>query len=347
MRRKALRMIVAAVAGAVLATVGVGASAVAETGGWPANAVTTYTPPAGNGGTAFGITQGPGGAWYAHGATVNRINTDRLDQFPIPGGRLLGWLAWDGTGSVVWFADRLTGRLGTVAGTGTVHEYQIPDGPAGTALPQAIVLGPGPDVWFTDQANNRIGRLDPATETFTMYPVPTPTSAPLGLTRGPDGALWFTERAAAKVGRMAPDGTFTEWALSPGAFPNRIVTGPDGAIWFTELLAGKLGRIDMTGQLTETPIAGGPVGITVGADGRLYTALDFTNQLAQLDTTGAVTATWPLPGSGAAVQVSPSRDSIWVTDSGGDHVYRVRTACSVGVSLSDGAITHSSSRGTS
>jgi virginiamycin B lyase len=327
MHRRTLRRVVAATVGAALAALGVAASAVAETGGCPATAVTTYTPPAGNGVTAFGITQGPGGTWYSHGATINRINNDHLDQFPIPDASQLGWLTWDGTSSVVWFADRLTGRLGSVDGTGAVRQYQIPNGPAGTPLVIGIVLGPGPDVWFTDQANNRVGRLDPTTGAFTMFPIPTPGGGPLGLTRGPDGALWFIERPAAKVGRMAPDGSFTEWALTPGAFPNRIVTGPDGAIWFTELFAGKLGRIDMTGQLTETPIAGGPVGITVGDDGHLYTVLSFANQLAQVDTTGTVTATWSLPQSITALQVAHSRDSIWVTDSGGDHVYRVRTAC--------------------
>ena len=167
-------------------------------------------------------------------------------------------------GGPLWFADRANSRIGSIDRSGHIRTYDIPHPDGAIAVPQGIVIGPGHYVWFTDQTGGTIDRLNIRTGAIDVHPVPTPASGPLGLVRGPDGALWFTERTAAKVGRMAPDGTFTEWALAPGAFPNRITVGPDRAIWFTELNAGKLGRIDRAGQLTEYPISGGPVGITTG-----------------------------------------------------------------------------------
>ena len=309
--------------GAAMLTLTVAPVADAASGGCAANGIVSYTPAPGTDG-AFGITQGPGGTWYAHGDTINRIDNDRREEFPLPGDADAGWLTWDGSSSYIWFADRGTGRLGTLNGRGAVHEFQIPDGQNGPAVPQGIVVGPGSFVWFTDQVNDRLGSLDTATGAIEFHSTPTADGSPLGLTRGPDGALWFTERSGDKVGRMAADGSFREWSLAEGSFPNRIVTGPDGAIWFTELLGGKLGRITMTGALTEYPIDGGPVGITVGPDGQLYVGLFFSAQVARVSTAGAETATWQVPG---ALQVTASRDSVWASDPFSDTVSRVRTHC--------------------
>ena len=123
---------------------------------------------------------------------------------------------------------------------------------------------------------------------------------------------------------MTANGTFREWSLDEGAFPNRIVAGPDGAIWFTELRGGKIGRISMAGDLTEYPIDGGPVGITVGHDGQLYVALDFARQVARVNLHGAVTGTWDLPGALAPLQIAAGRGlDLWVTDNTADMVFRL------------------------
>jgi streptogramin lyase len=189
-------------------------------------------------------------------------------------------------------------------------EYQAPDGVNAPAGPGGIVVA-GDTVWFTDPFNDRIGRLDVPSGRISTIPVPTADAGPLGLTMGPDGALWFTERVADKVARMSSDGLFTEWNLTPGAFPNRIVVGPDGAIWFTELHTDLIARITVHGSLTETPIDGGPVGITVGPDGNLHVALWSSHQLGRLDLTGHLTRTWAVPG---ALQVAGSRGDLWLTD---------------------------------
>jgi virginiamycin B lyase len=295
------------------------AAPVCATGG-----VTSYPPPPATD-TPFGVTAGPGGTWYAEGDRVVRIEANgTVDQFPIPNPDAAdaGWLTWPG-GDKVWFADRGTGRLGSVDGFGKITEYQVPDGSSGTPSPGGILVA-GAAVWFTDPPNSRIGQLDLASAHFTMFDVPTADSWPLGITLGLDGALWFTERQANKVARMTLTGSFTEWDLLPGAFPNRIVVGPDGALWFTELRTGQIGRITVDGSLTETPIAGGPVGITVGPDNNLYVALWFSHQLGRIDSTAHLVRTWTVPG---ALQVAGSHGDLWLTDAFSNTVARVHVTC--------------------
>ncbi len=295
----------------------------------PRSAVTAISPPAGADGP-FGVTSGPGGTYFAHGATIDRIDSHgTIAEFAVPDPEAadVGWLtaARDGT---IWFADRGTGRLGTLNRRGHVREYQLPSGPDGTAVPQGIVLGPGPYVWFTDQANDVIGRLDIRTGATILHQVPTTDGFPLGLVRGADGDLYFTERAVDKVGRLAPNGTFREWDLATGAFPNRIVLGPDHAIWFTELRTSMIARLGTNGVLREIPIVGGPVGITLGSDDHLYTVLDTTGQLARLNRDGTIDQTWTLPNATGALQVAQSHGAFWVTDAADDLIFRVDVSCS-------------------
>jgi virginiamycin B lyase len=286
---------------------------------------TAIVPPGAMTPMPFGISSGPlGSEWFADGAN-NTI--DRADQqgtvtaYPVPTPNANpGWVTVGPTGTV-WFAERNTGKIGQVTRDGAITEFPLP---SPTAEPQGIVLGPNRTLYITEQGANAIARLSPATGRVTEFPVPTPAATPLGLALGPDGALWFVERSASKIGRMTLTGHFTEYPLAPGAFPNRIVAGPDGAMWFTELLANKIGRITTAGALTEYPVEGGPVGITVGKDGQLYTALFTAPGLDRVNLHGKVTGHWDLPGAAGTLQVATGFGlDIWVTDSFGGKVYRV------------------------
>ena len=275
-------------------------------------------------GTApFGVTAGPRGEYVSLSTAIGRFdNHDNLTTTPIPGDDpLAGWLTTDPLGGI-WISERDSGNLSRLSPNGSLHQYPLPAGP--DAIPQGSVIGPWGMVYVTEQGANAIARLNPWTGHVTEFPVPTPDATPLGLTLGRDGALWFTERSADKIGRMTLGGTFTEWSLDPGSFPNRIVTAPDGAVWFTELFGGKLGRITTNGTLTEYPIDGGPVGITVGVDGQLYVDLDFGKAVARVNLHGVETATWDLPGAVAPLQIARGRgQDLWVTDASGDLVFRL------------------------
>lgn len=296
----------------------------ARADGAPADNVIVHVPPSGPT-TAFGVTDGPRGLWFSHGGSIDRIRHGVITEYPLPDAATsnAGWLTWDG-GRFVWFADRAHGRLGTIDADGNVREWQVPSVDGHQSQANAIVVGPGPYVWFTDQGLNDIGRLDTRTGAVSAYPLPTPGAAPLGLVRSPDGALWFTERSVDKVGRLALDGSLHEWDLPPGAFPNRIVVAPDRVVWFTELRTNQVGHIGRDGIVEQTSVPGGPVGLVLGRDGHLYTALFGTGQLARLDRNGSIDATWDLPGGVGVLLLAQRGHSFWVTDSASNVVFQVR-----------------------
>ena len=313
-----------AVAAAVACTISVAGPATASApGNDRPGTVTTFVPPAGTN-TPFGITDGPGGVYFAHGATIDRLAHGHITELPLPDptDANAGWLAWDGHSSSLWFADRGVGAIGTITASGVVTEYAIPAGADDVALPQSLVLGPT-DVYFTDQNNDRIGRLDKATQQFTFWSVPTADSTPLGMVRADDGDLYFTERTVDKIGRLDPaTGLFTEWSLDAGAFPNRLAVTPDGSVWFTELRTSEVARIDPTGHLHQYPVVGGPVGLVYNR-GHLYAAMNTSGQLAEINLQGRVVRTWTLPGAVGVLQVAAGNGEVWVTDGAADHVYRV------------------------
>ena len=57
--------------------------------------------------------------------------------------------------------------------------------------PQGITVGPDGALWFTNFANNTIGRIT-TDGVVTNYYTGVGIDGPQGITVGPDGALWFT-----------------------------------------------------------------------------------------------------------------------------------------------------------
>ena len=126
--------------------------------------------------------------------------------------------------------------------------------PSEGSVPMGITSGPDGNLWFTEHAGNRIGRMTPNGE-FAEFPLLTPNSGPNGITAGPDGNLWFTEASAGKIGRITTAGVVTEYELpSAKAEPTSITAGPDGSLWFTETFGDAIGRITTTGEISKFPL---------------------------------------------------------------------------------------------
>src|SRR6266436_982553 len=109
---------------------------------------------------------------------------------------------------------KLLPALGLIAAAASplaVVEYQLPR--AG-AFPHDPAVGGDGIVWYTDQQNSFIGRLDPATGKITDYPTPTPASGPHGIVVAPDGSVWYTANFTARLGRLDPaTGVIKEFPL--------------------------------------------------------------------------------------------------------------------------------------
>jgi streptogramin lyase len=97
---------------------------------------------------------------------------------------------------------KLTPAIGLIAAAASplaVVEYKIP---RERAFPHDPAVGADGIVWYTDQQNSFIGRLDPATGKITDYPTPTPASGPHGIVVAPDGGVWYTAQRIGKLGRL-------------------------------------------------------------------------------------------------------------------------------------------------
>src|SRR5215210_1029995 len=90
----------------------------------------------------------------------------------------------------------------------TVNEFDVPT-PA--SEPEDIVLGPDGDLWFTEQAANKIGRVKPGSPpVIEDFPLPSGFTSPFNLTVGPDNKIWATAsngaNAVLKIDPVNPAG---------------------------------------------------------------------------------------------------------------------------------------------
>ena len=132
--------------------------------------------------------------------------------------------------------------IAAVASPLAIVEYQIP---RDNAFPHDPAVGPDGIVWYTDQRNSYIGRLDPATGKITDYPTPTSGSAPHGIVVAPDGGVWYTAQRAGKLGRLDPaTGQIKEYALPAEARDPHTPLVRKGQIWFTVQQSNMYGRLD-------------------------------------------------------------------------------------------------------
>src|SRR3989442_13513458 len=113
----------------------------------------------------------------------------------------------------------------------TVVEYPLP---RPKAFPHDPAVGRDGIVWYTDQANSYIGRLDPETGKVTDYPTPTAVSGPHGIIVAPDGAVWYTANFKGRLGRPDPTpGAVKESALPAEARDPHTPPYHDAKIWVT------------------------------------------------------------------------------------------------------------------
>src|SRR5215208_6275650 len=129
-----------------------------------------------------------------------------------------------------------------VQSTLSIVEFKIP---RSGSFPHDPAVTPDGIVWYTDQTNSFIGRLDPATGEITDYRTPTPGSGPHGIEAGPDGMVWYTAQLTARLGRMDPKTRMiTEFPLPPNARNPHTPIVHGGKIWFTDANNNTYGVLD-------------------------------------------------------------------------------------------------------
>jgi streptogramin lyase len=214
---------------------------------------------------------------------------------------------------------------GAGASPGSIVEFSIP---TQNSAPFGITAGPDGNVWFTEEAGGKVGRITP-TGKITEFPV----SGGLlrNITMGPHGNLWFT--AAWGIGRITPSGTVTTFPQSSSTLQG-IAAGPDQNLWVVDHV-GWIDRFSTNGQLTgQFPFPGtccdsSAVNIAAGPDGNLWAAEiasggpPHADGIARITPSGTVTDYGSLPDAELRGIAAGPDGNLWFTAGAGDYVGRM------------------------
>ncbi len=210
------------------------------------------------------------------------------------------------------------GLIGAAASPLAVVEYPIPR--AG-AFPHDPAVGKDGIVWYTDQQNSFIGRLDPATGKITDYPTPTPASGPHGIVIAPDGGVWYTAQRVAKLGRLDPrTGKIEEFSLPAAARDPHTPLVRKDEIWFTVQQSNLYGVLDPRTRKVRVwtvPTSRAlPYGMVNAPDGSIWVALFGTNKLGRINAANGALSEVTLPQSGARPRrlVVDESGVVWYSD---------------------------------
>ena len=191
----------------------------------------------------------------------------------------------------------------TIGGTSAlVTEFR--SGISANSGPAGAALGPDGNVWFTETAGDRVGRITPHGKVTEFSAGMTPFSSAAGITAGPDGNMWFAE-GAGRIGRITMSGAITEFStgIPAGTKPASIAAGADGNLWFTDEAHPAVGRITTSGAvtmfttgITYSAVAAflGPCSMAKGPNGNVWwLEQDISSgnppKIAQITPAGAVT----------------------------------------------------------
>jgi streptogramin lyase len=275
---------------------------------------------AGSGATVISVDTGPdGNIWLGMGPQGVGVMSPAGKQVanfgPVNPSTGSPYYVYDGAfgpDDNYWFVDP-SGTIGRMTTSGTTKGFSAP-GTAGGM----IAAGPDGNMWFTDGASQRIGKITPL-GVVTFYPFPVTPAYPYAIAAGADGNLWVTEYSGSRIAKVTSAGAITEYALPvANSRPEGIVAGPDGNLWFVEYSGNKVARITTAGVITEYPFATTgmlPTKITRGADGNLWVACNG-GAIAKVTTAGVITV-YPAGADGSSpTDITAGPDgNVWFAES--------------------------------
>ena len=110
------------------------------------------------------------------------------------------------------------------------------------------------NAYFTDFANEHIGRIDAKTGKLTLYPTPTHGSAPRRGQMDLQDRLWFGEYRGNRIGMFdTRTERFQEWpASTPWSAPYDVAIDKNGDAWTGSMSTDRVLRLNpKTGEMTE------------------------------------------------------------------------------------------------
>ena len=106
-----------------------------------------------------------------------------------------------------------------------IGEYSVPTANAG--LSQIVSDPADGNLWFTEAAANRVGRINPTTRIVTEFAVPAAGAAPAAIAVDKGGNLWFIESNASQIAELSPNNPsrIAEYAVAGLSPPAPTVLG--------------------------------------------------------------------------------------------------------------------------
>ncbi|MHB1561359.1 MAG: virginiamycin B lyase family protein [Isosphaeraceae bacterium] len=241
-----------------------------------------------------------------------------------------------GPNGELWFTEQNLGQIGVYnPANGVVTEYQLPisSSPGAAAdqnsSPFGITLGPDGNIWFTEQRDNLIGMINPATApqtggivavssgVVTVYSAGLAGTGPTELASA-GGKLWITELNGNSIGEFDPNNPgagVTQIALNGTSSPQTLgIAFAGGNLWVGERTpqgAGKTALVSINpanpSQQVQyaVPSGSGVFNVAAGSDGNVW----FTESN---DNIGMIS---PSAASPAAVEFStgnPNSTTNWI-----------------------------------
>lgn len=239
------------------------------------------------------------------------------------------------TSTALWFTEENADAIATLSENATITEYPVP---TTGAKPLSIAWGQDGNLWFTEFAGQKIGRISQSGGAFLECTLPTEkglTPTPYGIAAGPDGNLWVTDPGANGIWSVTTACVATFYPLATAnAGPQSITIGPNGALWFVENTADKIGEIFPGTAAGSSPseFAGltanaGPTAIVAGTDSALWFTEANSDKLGRMLTTGKLASETALPGVKTPGGITQGTDgNFYIGDSTGSTIAQFNPA---------------------
>jgi virginiamycin B lyase len=169
----------------------------------------------------------------------------------------------------------------------TIREWDVP---TKGAHPHDPAVGTDGALWFTEQMQNKIGKVDPATGVFKEFPLKVDNSGPHGLVADREGNIWFTGNFAGYIGKLdVRTGEVKEYKMPDARAedPHSLALDANGILWFTVQVGNFVGRLDPRSGKIDLLLVGQvnahPYGIQVNSQGIPFFCMFFTNKLGSIN----------------------------------------------------------------
>jgi len=109
--------------------------------------------------------------------------------------------------------------------------------------PQRLQVDSDGIVWFSERRGGKLGRFDPATETFQEFPLPGPEPSPYALGIDRNHMIWYASHEQDTLGRFNPKtGEVTEYPFPHSEISMReLFLDSQGRMWWASPANDKIG----------------------------------------------------------------------------------------------------------